>query len=65
MALLDHILLCEHVVAFKTAALAFAGNVADPLEGQVLGLGELAGVLDVIPDAIDDLPEFPLDVSLS
>ena len=61
VALLDDVLLGEHVVALEAAALAFAGDVADPLQRQGLGLGKLARVLDVVPDAVDHLPELPLD----
>ncbi len=61
VALLDDVLLGEHVGALEAAALALAGNVADPLQRQVLGIGKLARILDVVPDAVDHLPQLPLD----
>ena len=60
-ALLDDVLLGEHVVAFEATALALAGDGADPFQRHGFGLGKLAGVLDVVPDAVDDLPQLPLD----
>ena len=61
-ALFDHVLLDQHGVAFEAAALAFARDVADPFEGEVGCVGEFPAVFDVVPDAVDDPPEFPLDV---
>ena len=60
-SLLHQILLDHHVVPLEAAALALAGDRADPLEGQVRRVGELARVLDVIPDSVGDAPELPLD----
>ena len=60
--LLDDVLLRKHHVAFETAALALTGNHADPLQGKRVGSRELAGVFDVVPDAVGDAPELPLDL---
>ena len=60
-ALFHQILLRDHHIALEAAALAFAGNRADPFERERLGLGKLAGVFDVIPHAVSDLPQLPLD----
>ena len=54
--LFDDILLAHHVVAFETATLPFTGNRADPFERHRFRLWKLAGILDVIPDAIDHFP---------
>ena len=62
LALLDHVLLDEDVIALEAAALAFARDGADPFESHCFGLRELAGILDIVPDAVDHLPEFPLDL---
>ena len=61
-ALFDDVLLREDQIALEATALALAGDRADPFERQGLGFGKLAGVLDVIPDAVDDFPQLPLDL---
>ena len=62
VGLLDKVLLADHVVALEAAALALARNSTDPLEVHRFSLGELAGVLEVVPDSVDDFPQLPLDV---
>ncbi len=59
--LLHHILLSHHVEAFEAAALALARYRSDPLQRQVLHAIKVAAVLDVVPHAVDNFPEFPLD----
>jgi hypothetical protein len=60
-ALLDDVMLREDVVALEASALALAGDHAHPLERQVFRLREFPRILDVVPDPVNDLPEFPLD----
>ncbi|OPZ31475.1 MAG: hypothetical protein BWZ02_00215 [Lentisphaerae bacterium ADurb.BinA184] len=52
-----HIVLGHDVVADVAAALAFAGQEADPVEGPVGG-AVVGLVLDVVPDAEGDLEQF-------
>ena len=59
--LLHDILLSQHVRPLEAPALALARDQPHPLQRQVRGIGELARVLDVVPDPVNDLPEFPLD----
>jgi len=61
MALLYDILLGQYGVALETAAFALARNLADPFQRQCFGFGKLARILDVVPHAIDDFPQLPLD----
>lgn len=61
LALLEDVLLGEDVVAEEAAVLALAGEAADPFQGEVRRVGELAGVLDVVPDAHDHGLEFVAD----
>ena len=58
--LVEDVVLRERVVADEAAVLALAGQGADPLQRQVLGI-EVAGVLDVVPDAEDHAPELVAD----
>ena len=60
-ALLDEVALGNHEISLEAAALAFAGDGADPFEGEVGGFGKLAGVFNVVPHAVRDLPELPFD----
>ena len=60
-ALFDDILLREHHITFESTALSFTRNHADPLQGQVFRFREFAGILDVVPHPIDNLPELPFD----
>jgi len=55
------VLLDEDVIAFETPALAFARYQADPFKRHGLGAGEVAGVLDIVPDPIHDPPQLPFD----
>ncbi len=61
LPLLQNVLLAQHVVAEEAAVLALARKAADPLQRQVLGIRELAGVLDVVPDAHDHGLQFVAD----
>ncbi len=62
LPLLHHVLLAQHVVALKPAALPLTGNVAHPLQRQVLRLRKPARVLDIIPHPVHHLPQLPLDL---
>ncbi len=62
LALLDNVLLPQHIVALKSATLALARDQPDPVERVRLGFREFARVLDVVPRAIDHAPQFPLDL---
>ncbi len=62
VALFDNILLAEQIIAHKPAAFALTGDGADPLDSQVVGIREQAGVFNMIPDAPDYLPQLPFDL---
>ncbi|MGX1486326.1 hypothetical protein RKD45_005402 [Streptomyces griseus] len=53
LTLLEDVLLGEDVIAQEAAVLALSGEAADPFQGQVRRVRELAGVLDVVPDTHD------------
>ena len=55
------VLLGEDVVPLDPPALALAGDHADPVHRPVRGLGELAAVLDVVPDPGDDRQQLEPD----
>jgi hypothetical protein len=61
LAAFDEVALGEHVRSLEATALAFAGDEANPFEGDVGGVGEVAGVVDVVPDAIGHFPQLVLD----
>ena len=61
LVLFDDVLLGQHVVALEPPAFAFAGEKPDPFERVVLHFRVLARIFDVIPDAVDDFPEFEFD----
>lgn len=61
-ALLDEVALRNHEISLEAAALAFTGNGADPLEGEIGGLGEFTGIFNVVPHSVGDFPELPLDL---
>ena len=60
-ALPDDILLREGVETKHAARLSLAGDGAHPLEGIGSHFGEVARVLDVVPDAVDHFPQLALD----
>ena len=60
--LLDDILLGHHHIAFKTTTFTLARHMPDPFKRQIFRLRKLARVLDVIPNSINHLPQFPLDL---
>ena len=62
MGLVNDVLLPDHVVTLEASTFPLAGDVTDPLQGHSFRLGKLAGVLDVIPDTVNDFPEFPFDL---
>jgi hypothetical protein len=59
--LLDQVLLAQHIIALKAAAFALAGDVPHPFQREGFGFGEFARILDMIPDAVHDFPQLPLD----
>ena len=61
LALLHNVLLRQYRVAFESPTLALSRDGSDPLQREIFGFGELAGILDVIPDAVGNPPQFPLD----
>src|SRR5687767_8691740 len=56
LQLLCYILLCEHVISFKAAAFALAGDGAHPFQGKVIYILKIPGVLDIVPNTIYDAP---------
>ncbi len=49
-------LLAHDVISFKAAAFRVCRVSCPPIPGEGVGFGELAGILDVIPDAVYHLP---------
>lgn len=60
--LFDDVLLGDGVESREAAAFTFAGEESRPLQREVFSLRELAGVLDVVPDAVNHAPEFEFDL---
>ena len=58
---LHQVLLRQHMIAQQSAAAAFAGHHADPIHRPVAAVGEIAAVLDVVPDAHHDGEQFEPD----
>ena len=59
--LFDDVLLGDGVESREAAAFTFAREESRPLQREVFSLRELAGVLDVVPDAVNHAPEFEFD----
>ena len=60
VGLLEQVLLAQDVIADDAPAFALAGQQADLVEDVVLG-AVIAAVLDVVPQAEGDLPQFVAD----
>ncbi len=60
LALAEDVALVEDVVAEEAPVLALAGHRAHPFQRHGVRV-ELAGVLDVVPDAVDDRPQLVAD----
>jgi hypothetical protein len=52
----------NHVVTLESATLPLPWYVPDPFKCHGLGFREFSRVLDIVPDAVNDFPELPLDV---
>src|SRR5690625_2810927 len=61
LSLPEHILLGQHMLAHEPAVLPFAGHRSDPFQGEGLRV-ELAGILDVVPQAVADRLELITDL---
>jgi hypothetical protein len=60
--LADNIALGQDVITFETTALTLAGNSAYPFKGEGFCLWKIAGVFDVIPYPVGNLPKLPFDL---
>ena len=56
----DNIVLVEHIVADEAAVFPFAGHRANPFQRHMICI-KLAGILDIVPDAVDDGPQLITD----
>ncbi len=56
------IVLRQNVIAKHPAAAALAGHHAYPIQGEVVAIGMIATVLDVIPNVHHDAEQFKADL---